>query len=41
MQRVGQSDRAFYVVELIGLDDRSEDELIRITNQSAIEQGWI
>jgi hypothetical protein len=40
VQRVGQSGTGpFYVVELIGLDDRSEDELIRITNQSAIEQG--
>jgi hypothetical protein len=40
VQRIGQTGTGpFYVVELTGLDDHSEDELIRITNQSAIEQG--
>lgn len=40
VQRIGQTETgSFYILELTGLDDRSEDELIRITNQAAIEQG--
>ena len=42
VRRVGQTDSdSFYVVELIGLDDRSEDELIRITNRVAFDKGLI
>ena len=40
VQRVGETETGlFYILELTGLDDRSENELIRITNQLAIEQG--
>lgn len=40
VQRVGRTGTGpFCVVELIGLDTRSEDEMIRLTNQAAIEQG--
>ncbi len=40
IQRVGRSGTGpFCVAELIGLDARSEDEMIRLTNQAAIEQG--
>jgi len=40
IQRVGRSGTGpFCVAELVGLDARSEDEMIRLTNQAAIEQG--
>lgn len=40
VQRIGETETGpFYILELTGLDDRSENELIRITNQLAIEQG--
>lgn len=40
IQRVGRSGTGpFCVAELIGLDARSEDEMIRLTNHAAIEQG--
>jgi hypothetical protein len=40
IERVGRSGAGpFCVAELMGLDPRSEDEMIRLTNQAAIEQG--
>lgn len=40
VQRVGRTGTGpFCVAEMIGMDTRSEDELIRLTNQAALEQG--